>query len=207
MFRIPERLVERVVHHHADETTHNDRRVDFQQRSFALSVAQVGSEKLVNLAHHTIKEHLREFVLLESGIKEQPLKLGIDVVMVERAESERLKHAAIVFARDRVSGYDCGIERTAAGARLMIENGRVELFFGREVAKDHRFGNAGGLGNLFCGSTSETSVGKETYSDAEDLEAAFFAGHSGAVWGKRTVVGGGDWLTHLLLYYLSSLCL
>jgi hypothetical protein len=33
-----------------------------------------------------------------------------------------------------------------------------------------------------------------------DLEATFFAGHSGAVWDKRAVGGGRNWFTHFVAY-------
>jgi hypothetical protein len=51
----------------------------------------------------------------------------------------------------------------------------------------------------------ETSVRKETYGDSNDLEAAFFAGHSSAVWNGGSVCRGSDWFTQLLLNYLSYL--
>jgi len=73
------------------------------------------------------------------------------------------------------------------------------------VAKDHRLGNTGSLGNLPGGGALETFVGKETYSHSSDLKAALFAGHSGGAGRERGVSGGRDSFTHLLLIYLSLL--
>src|SRR5215217_3319836 len=42
---VPKIVVERLVHHHADKTTHHDRRIDFDKSTFALSLADVAAEK------------------------------------------------------------------------------------------------------------------------------------------------------------------
>jgi hypothetical protein len=77
-----------VVHHHADEAAHHDRRIDLDERSLALSVAYVTAQKLVNVSHKLIEEHLRKLVLLECRVEQQTLKLRIVFVMVEGAECE-----------------------------------------------------------------------------------------------------------------------
>ena len=85
---IPKIVVQRVVHHHADKAAHHDRRIDLDKRSVALAFTNVAAEKVVNVPHDPIEEHLGELVFLERGIKQQPLKLRIMFVMVERAECE-----------------------------------------------------------------------------------------------------------------------
>ena len=99
-FRVPKIVVERVVHHHADEATHDDRRIHFDQRSLALSLANVCAEKLINASNKLVEEHLRELVFLECRVKQQTLKLRIVLVVIQSAECERLKNGAIVFALD-----------------------------------------------------------------------------------------------------------
>src|SRR5215208_1792650 len=83
---IPEIVVERVVHHHADEAAHHDGRIDLDERSVPLSLADVPAQKLVNVSHKFIEEHLRELMLFECRVEQQALKLRIVFVMVERAE-------------------------------------------------------------------------------------------------------------------------
>ena len=70
------------------------------KRSLALPFANVATQKLVNAPHKLVKEHLRELVFFERRVKQQTLKLRIVFVMFERAESERFKHSAVVFALD-----------------------------------------------------------------------------------------------------------
>jgi len=55
---IPKIVVERVVHHHADKAAHHDRGIDFDKRSVALPFANVAAEKVVNVPHDLIEEHL-----------------------------------------------------------------------------------------------------------------------------------------------------
>ena len=68
--RIPKIIVERVVHHHADKRAHHDRRIDVDQRTFALSLAEIGAEKFVNVTNKLVEKHLRQFVFLECRVKQ-----------------------------------------------------------------------------------------------------------------------------------------
>ena len=169
-FRVPKIVVERVVHHHADEATHDDRRIHFDQRSFALSFANVCAEKFINPTHKLVEEHLREFVFFECGVEQQPLKLRIVFVVVECAEGERLKDGAIVFALDAVGSHLRRL-KLSARARFVIENRGVKLFLGGKVPEDHRLRNAGRLGDFFGGGAAKTSFGKEAYGHREESVA------------------------------------
>src|SRR5215217_8568146 len=60
----------------------------------------------------------------------------------------------------------------------MIENGRVEFFFGGEVSKDHRFGDSRRVGDFFRRRSSKTPLRKEAHGHRENLELALFAGHA-----------------------------
>jgi hypothetical protein len=55
--------------------------------------------------------------------------------------------------------------------------------------------------DLLGSGAAETFVRKETYGHSEDLQAAFFASHSGAVWDKRGIGGGGDSFTHFVVNF------
>ncbi len=161
-FRVPKIVVERVVHHHAYEAAHHDRGINFDEGTFALSLANVTSKKVVDATNKLVEEHLRQFMLFEGGVEQQPLKLRIVFVVIESAESERLKHGAIVFSLDAVGRHFCRL-KPAARARFVIEDGGVEFFFGGEVSKDHGLGDARRLGDLLGRGPAKTSFGKEAY--------------------------------------------
>ncbi len=144
-----------MVHHHADEAADHDRRIDVYEHSVALSLTNVAAQKLINVPHDLIEEHLRELVLLECRIEQQSLKLRILFVMLQCAECERLEDGAIVFAVHRYCSRLRWIKPTT-GAGFVIENGGVELLLGGEVTKHHRLGDSGCGGNLFCSSAAKT---------------------------------------------------
>src|SRR6185369_17819369 len=104
---------------------HHNRRIDIDERSVALSLTNVATQKLVNVAHDLIEEHLRELMLLERRVEQQPLKLRILFVMIQRAECERLEDSHVVFTLHRRRGRLCRI-KPATGAGFVIENGGVE---------------------------------------------------------------------------------
>src|SRR5919106_624722 len=112
-------------------------------------------------------------------MEQQPLKLRIVFVVVESSESERLKDGPVVFALDAV-GSHLGWLKPAARARFVVEDGGIKLFFGGEMAKDHRLGDTRRLSNLLGRCSPEASFRKKAYSDPQNLKPALFAGHSGA---------------------------
>ena len=60
----------------------------------------------------------------------------------------------------------------------MVEDGGIKLFFGGEVAKDHRFRDARSLRDFLGGRTAKTFVGKKIHCYPQDLRASLVAGHS-----------------------------
>src|ERR1051325_5010613 len=104
-FRVPKIVVERVVHHHADETTNHDRGIHFDQGALALTLVNIAAEKFINSTNKLVEEHLRKLVLVEGGVEQQPLKVRVLFVVVECSESERLKDGPIVFALDGVGSH------------------------------------------------------------------------------------------------------
>src|SRR5919106_4559128 len=124
--RIPQVVVKRVVHNHPDEATHDDRRIDIDERAFALALPYVTAQELVNAPHELIEKHLREFVFLERRMEQESLKLGIVFVMVEGTERECLEHGAIVLLADTFGGHLFRFERLAPAASFVVENGGVE---------------------------------------------------------------------------------
>src|SRR5215213_10313544 len=161
-FRVPKIVVERVVHHHADEAAHDDRGIDFDQRALALTLANVTAKKVINTTDKLLEEHLRQLVFFERRVEQQTLKLRIVFVMIERTESERLKDGAVVFPLDGLGSHFRRL-KPAARARFVIEDRGVELFFGGEVSKDHGLGDARRLGDLLGRGPAKTSFGKEAY--------------------------------------------
>lgn len=196
VFRVPKIVIQRVVHHHADEAADDDRRIDLDERAVALPFAQVGAEKLVNLQNKLVEEHLRQLVLFERRVEQQTLKLRIAVVVIERAERKRFKNATIVLALNRIRGDLGGFKRAAAFARLMIENRGVKLFFRGEMAKHHRLGDACCLRDFLGCGAAKASIGKEADGDSQDLVVAFFARHPAVLRGKRIFCRGVDLLAH-----------
>ena len=167
--RIPKIVVERVVHHHSDEATHNDRGVDVDEGAFTLALTNVASEKLVDPFDELIDEHLRELVFFERRVQQQTLKLRIVFVVVESAERERFEDGAIVLSLDAVGGHFFRFERFAAAAGFVVENGGIEFLFSGEMAEDHRLGNPGRLCDFFSGSAAKPSVGEETNGHSKYL--------------------------------------
>jgi hypothetical protein len=74
----------------------------------------------------------------------------------------------------------------------VIENRCIQLFLGGEVTKDHRFGNAGGLGNFLGSGAAKTTLGKQVHGTLEDLHAPFVAGHARHDRIGNQVTGGTD---------------
>ena len=187
-FGIPKIVVERVVHHHADERSARRSPDPFRSTLLHVVARECSAEKLVNSPDKLVEEHLRELVLLECGVKQQSLKVGIVFVVFERTESERLKHGAIVFTRDAVSRHLCRL-KLATRACFVIEDRGIEFFLGREVPENHRLGNARRLCDLFSGSAAKAPIREKTYGNGEDLEAPLFARHSrAAVHAPSTVI-------------------
>jgi hypothetical protein len=167
--RIPQVVIKRMVHDHPDEAAHDDRGIDIDEGTFALALPYVTAEKLVDAPYELVEEHLRELVFLERRVQQQSLKLGVVFVVVEGAERERFENGAIVLLVDTFGGHLFRFEGFAAAARFVVENGGVEFFLGGEMAKNHRFGDAGRLGNFFGGGTAKPAVGEETNGDPKYL--------------------------------------
>ena len=167
--RIPKIVVKRVVHDHSDEATHDDRRIDVDERAFALTLADVAAEEFVNAPHKLVEEHLRELVFFERRMQQQTLKIGIVFVVRESSEGERFENGAIVFAPDAFGGHFFRFKRFAAAARFVVENGGVEFLFGGEMAENHCLGNPRCVCNFFGGSAAKPPVGEETDGNREYL--------------------------------------
>src|SRR6185369_7093988 len=133
---VPKIVVERVVHDHADETPHHDRRIDFRKSPVTLPLADVAAQKLIDGTHILVEEHLCELVLFECRVKQQTLKLWILLVKVESRESERLEDGAVVFAIDRFRSQLSRV-KAIVRASFVIDDGGVKLFLGGEVPEDH----------------------------------------------------------------------
>src|SRR6185369_5908678 len=126
-----------MVHHHSDEAAHDDRGIHLDERSLALSLADVAAKKLVHATHKFVEKHLRELVLLECGVEQQTLKVRIVFVVIQSAECQRLENAAVVFASDRIRSHLSRL-KFPSRARLVVEDGGIKLLFGGEMAKYHR---------------------------------------------------------------------
>jgi hypothetical protein len=158
-----------MMHDHPDEGAHDNSGIDIDERTFALALAYVTAEELVDAPYELVEEHLRQFVFLERRVQQQSLKLGIVFVMVECAKREGLENGSIVLLADAFGCHLFRFESFAAAARFMVENGGVKFFLGGEMAKNHRFGDAGRLGNFFGGGAAKPAVGEETNGDSKYL--------------------------------------
>lgn len=112
-------------------------------------------------------------------MEQQSLKLRIGLVVVESSESERLEDGAIISALDAIGSHLRWL-KPATRARFVVEDGGIKLFFGGEMAKDHRLGDTCRLGDFLGRCSPETSFRKEAYSHPKNLKPALLAGHSGA---------------------------
>ena len=100
-------------------------------------------------------------------------------MMVQRTERERFKHRSIVFALDGLGSHFRRL-KPVAGASFAVEDCGVELLFGGKMAEDHRFRDAGCVGNFLGGGAAKASFGKESHGNPEDLLPALLTGHPGA---------------------------
>ena len=64
-FGIPKVVVERVVHHHADERANDQGRINFDKGTVLLSLANVVTEELIELEDNLVEKHLCQFVFLQ----------------------------------------------------------------------------------------------------------------------------------------------
>jgi len=60
----------------------------------------------------------------------------------------------------------------------MVEDGRIEFLLRGVVSEDHRFGNAGSVGNFPGRGTAEALLRKKTYGDAQNLESPILRSHA-----------------------------
>lgn len=177
---IPKIVVERMVNDHADKGPHDDQRLDFNHGSVALSLANVLAQNAIDALDEFFPEYLGQLVLFQRGMQKETMKFRVGVVSVERVERETFKHRPVIFARDCFGNYLQGLELVMQ-AGLMIENRAIEFLLGGKVAKDHRFGHAGGQSYFFCGGPAKATLGKQSHRHAQDLQAPLFAGHARSV--------------------------
>ena len=72
---------------------------------------------------------------------------------------------------------------------LYVEQSRVQLIFCREMFENGRLRNAGRAGNVLCGRSTETTLGKKVERGFKDHLSATVAGHPrGVVTGEKFVI-------------------
>ena len=169
-----------MVHDHANKGAHHQRGLDVHDCAFALPRAKVTAQRAINAAHKFFPEHMRQLMFFQRRMKQQPLEFRIAVMMLERIQREPLEDREVILSLDGFRDYQARIQ-TVVQTRLMIEDGAVKFFLGREVTKDHRFRHSGCPRNLFGGGAAKAALRKQTHGDAQNLQPALFAGHAPAV--------------------------
>src|SRR6267378_902523 len=167
-----------MMNNHTDESTHDNGGLNLDHCAVVLPPAYVLTKKFVKRTHISFPEHLCEFVSLERGMQQEPVKLCIAFVMFQGGKGKAFENSSVVFS------FDCGGDNVAwieggIATGFVVENGVVEFFLGGKMAKDHRFGNAGSLRNFPGRRAAKAFLGEEADCDAEDLQAPFLARHAG----------------------------
>src|SRR5689334_8376196 len=111
--------------------------------------------------------------------------------MFEHVERDALKDREVVRRLQRLShdaanliddgglfgpARDWARSRTAAA--LKVDDGRVKLFLGGEVAEDDGLRDARGLRNLLGGSAAKAALGEEAHRDLCNLPATLVGAHA-----------------------------
>src|SRR5713226_6929537 len=99
-----------MVNDHADKGADDDCRIDLDHGSVSLPLPYVSAKRFIKRAHVSFPEHCREFVSLERGMQQQPVKLGIAFVTLQRIEGKLLKDRAIVFSLQGIGYRGAGID-------------------------------------------------------------------------------------------------
>src|SRR6185503_12882008 len=116
-------------------------------------------------------------------------------MMLECAEGKAFKYSVVIFALDRISHHEFEIDGIA-GTSLVVEDGSVEFFLGREVTKHHCFRNARSLRNLLGCRAAKAFAGKHAHGYAQDLRASLVAGHSRPRECRANVLKSGGFFRH-----------
>src|SRR5882724_6303183 len=182
-----------MMNNHTDEGAHHNGGFNFNHGAVALSLIYVSAQKFVKRTHISLPEHLCEFVPLERGMQQQPVKLCVVFMMFESGKCKAFENRPIVFSFDRGGDNLAGMKGGIATG-FVIQDGGVEFLLRGKMAKDHRLRDPRGMGNFPGRRPAKTLMGKETDGHAENLHAPFFARHSGCSRGCWRSVGYIHWL-------------
>ena len=165
---------------HADESSHDYPRINVDEDALALALADILAQQSIDALHELLPEHLGQFVLFQRGMQQQPVKLPIAIVFIERVEGKPLKHGAIVFLLNGVRNYLQRIE-LVMHTRFVIEDRAVELFLGGKVPKHHGLRDAGRLGDLLRRGATETALREQAHRFTQDLQTPIFTRHAAGI--------------------------
>ena len=79
-----------------------DPRVHFPKCTVPLPLLDITADKLIDPLDKFVKKSVRQLMLLESRIEQQPHKAHVRLMFVQRIKSDVVKYGEIVFLFDRL---------------------------------------------------------------------------------------------------------
>ena len=94
---------------HSDKSPNDHERLDVLESSVALPLTNVSAQRVIDPQDKFLPKHLRQLVFFQRGIEQEPLKLWIELVMIQSIESYAFENGAVVFATDGIGNHLEGI--------------------------------------------------------------------------------------------------